>query len=102
MDAVSGLPGREAFTAQVGTTFAVEGLGGLRLERVEAGPRGSGFEQFALMFRGSRDPVGRQGTYRLVHAALGAFDIFLVPVGRDSDGTRYQAVFSRLVGEAGR
>ncbi len=98
---MSGLPGRAAFAAQVGTTFAVEGLGELRLEQVEAGPQGSGFEQFSLMFRGSRDPVGRQGTYRLAHAALGALDIFLVPVGRDAEGTRYQAVFSRPVGEGG-
>jgi hypothetical protein len=100
--AVSELPGREAFAAHVGAAFMVDGLGELRLEHVEVRLPAAGFEQFSLMFRGPRDPVGRQGTYRLVHSVLGALDIFLVPVGRDAAGTQYQAVFSHRVGEAGR
>ena len=49
---------------------------------------------FSLVFR---DPGGRhlpQRIYRLEHADLGAFDLFLVPIGPDAQGMRYEAVFA--------
>jgi hypothetical protein len=35
-----------------------------------------------------------QRIYRIEHATLGAFDLFLVPIGPDAQGLRYQAVFT--------
>jgi hypothetical protein len=35
-----------------------------------------------------------QATYRLEHATLGAMDVFLVPIGQDREGVRYEAIFN--------
>jgi hypothetical protein len=49
---------------------------------------------FSVVFRGPRDPVLPQRIYRLQHAEIGTFELFLVPIGRDASGTRYEAVFT--------
>jgi hypothetical protein len=49
---------------------------------------------FSLVFRGPLQPVMPQRTYRIEHADLGELDIFLVPIGRDPQGVRYEAVFT--------
>ena len=51
-------------------------------------------EPFSLLFRGPRSPYARQGTHRLEHDALGAVELFLVPLGPDAAGMRYEAVFA--------
>lgn len=51
-------------------------------------------QPFALEFRGPLDPQLGQATYQLVHPELGSLAVFLVPVARDADGMRYQAIFS--------
>ena len=53
-------------------------------------------ESFSLIFRGPRTPQLPQKIYRLEHEELGAFDIFLTPVGADQDGVSYEAVFNRV------
>jgi uncharacterized protein DUF6916 len=58
------------------------------------GPDGTERRQFSLLFRGPADPILPQRTHRLEHADLGALDIFLVPLGPDSEGMRYEAVFA--------
>ena len=58
------------------------------------GPDGAERRQFTLLFRGPVDPCLPQRTYRLEHGELGALDIFLVPIGPDSEGMRYEAVFA--------
>ena len=58
------------------------------------GPDGAERRQFSLLFRGPVDPFLPQRTYRLEHAELGALDVFLVPIGPDSEGMRYEAVFA--------
>ena len=35
-----------------------------------------------------------QAIYRLEHAALGPMDLFLVPIGRNAEGVRYEAIFN--------
>jgi hypothetical protein len=35
-----------------------------------------------------------QRIYRLEHAALDPLEIFIVPIGPDAEGMRYQAVFT--------
>jgi hypothetical protein len=49
---------------------------------------------FSLMFL-ARDPrVLPQRIYRMEHQELGELAIFLVPVGKDTEGVRYQALFN--------
>jgi hypothetical protein len=49
---------------------------------------------FNLYLRGPADLVLPQRIYALRHPALGEVPVFLVPVGRDSAGVLYEAVFS--------
>ncbi len=49
---------------------------------------------FSIVFRGPRDFLLPQRTYRVEHAGIGAFDLFLVPIGPDEKGLRYEAVFT--------
>jgi hypothetical protein len=51
-------------------------------------------EPFNLLFRGPRSPYVRQGTHRLEHDEIGTLEIFLVPVGPDAAGMRYEAIFT--------
>jgi hypothetical protein len=53
-------------------------------------------ERFSIVFRGPRERLLQQGTYEMQHDHLGAFELFLVPVGQDRDGVYYEAVFNRL------
>jgi hypothetical protein len=49
---------------------------------------------FSIEFRGPAAPILPQATYRLEHTGVGAFDLFLVPIGADAGGVRYEAVFT--------
>jgi hypothetical protein len=51
-------------------------------------------EPFSLVFAGPAAPVLPQSIYRLENDDLGALEIFLVPIGRDAGGTRYEAAFN--------
>ena len=55
-----------------------------------------GRESFALKFR-STEPLLRQNTYKIEHAVLGKFELFLVPAGKNKQGSYYcVAVINRL------
>ncbi len=58
-----------------------------------AGPR-SARQPFSLVFRGPREPLLPQRIYRLEHPQIGAFDAFLVPIGPDAEGQRYELIFA--------
>ncbi|HEX4736114.1 MAG TPA: hypothetical protein VH331_00980 [Allosphingosinicella sp.] len=55
---------------------------------------GSGREggSFRLEFRGPAEPILAQAIYPF-RGGGEELDIFIVPTGRDQDGTRYEAVF---------
>jgi hypothetical protein len=53
-------------------------------------------EMFSLLFCGAKDKFLSQGTYDLTHDTLGSVTLFLVPVGLDENGYRYEAAFNRL------
>jgi len=53
-----------------------------------------GMERFSVFFYGPGDIYIPQSTYTLEHERMGVFDIFIVPVGRDERGYRYEAVFN--------
>jgi hypothetical protein len=73
------------------TSFEVE------LIEVRALPRSGAVparEPFSLTFRGPREFCVPQRVYTLRNEALGKQDIFLVPIGPDDVGHRYQAIFN--------
>ena len=51
-------------------------------------------EPFSIVFRGPRAVVLPQRIYRLEHDTLGTLEIFLVPIGPDETGMRYEAIFN--------
>ena len=51
-------------------------------------------QPFSLLFRGAGTTVWPQGIYHLSRPGLEQLEIFLVPVGRDESGVRYEAIFS--------
>lgn len=88
------------FVQLTGTTFSVEResapLVNLELTRVDIRPSPPDQERFSLYFRGPLDTFLPQHLYRFSHAATGAFDLFIVPIGKDQDAFTYEAVFNRV------
>jgi len=54
----------------------------------------AGMERFSAFFHGPDDPMLPQQVYTLEHDRMGAFELFLVPIGKDANGFRYEAVFN--------
>ncbi len=96
----------ETFTPHLHRTFRVsaDSATALDLTLIEVTELGSGSGRgneaaagrvpFSLVFRGPLQPVLPQRTYRVEHDGIGAFDLFLVPIGPDAEGMRYEAVFT--------
>ena len=59
--------------------------------RNDAGPRRT---PFSLVFRGPNGPLLSQRIWAVEHEVLGRLEIFLVPIGPDAQGMRYEAVFN--------
>jgi hypothetical protein len=53
-------------------------------------------DRFSVVFRGPHEPLLQQRIYRFEHEKLGPFDLFIVPIKRDSDGLHYEAVFNHF------
>ena len=88
---------RASYAPLVGTDFRVHvpGRRTLRVKLVEARRlRGPG-EAFSLLFRGRRADI-TGGIYRIDHPRLGAFDLFVSPVGRCVKGLELEAVVNRI------
>jgi hypothetical protein len=60
-------------------------------EKHAGGPRP---QPFSVLFRGDRKSYLPQSIYRVEHERMGAMEIFLVPIGPDEKGMRYEAVFN--------
>jgi len=87
----------------VGSDFAValDAPWDLRLTLAEASPlspqtsfTGAFRSPFRLIFHGPAQPVHPQQTLPLDHPQLGRVEIFLVPIGPDAVGMRYEAIFT--------
>jgi hypothetical protein len=62
----------------------------------QAGPAGGLVnEQFTLVLLGPADRLLPQRIYAFEAPSLGRFELFIVPVGRDAAGIRYEAAFNR-------
>ncbi|HEX3186418.1 MAG TPA: hypothetical protein VHQ94_16595 [Pyrinomonadaceae bacterium] len=53
-----------------------------------------GMERFSVFFLGSPEFLLPQATYRLLHPEMGELDVFLVAIGKEADGYRYEAVYN--------
>lgn len=90
------------FAAVLNTVFRVnaETPRPVELKLVEVNHRESdaneekGMERFSLVFAGPNDMFLPQQTYPLINDGMGELALFLVPIARDSDGFRYEAVFN--------
>ena len=54
-------------------------------------------ERFAIVFLTSNDILLPQAIRQFEHDEMGNLQLFIVPIGRDEEGTRYEAVFNRLI-----
>jgi hypothetical protein len=52
-------------------------------------------ETFSLFFHGPPDPFMPQAIHKLKNERMGEVSLFLVPVGQDREGFRYESVFNR-------
>jgi hypothetical protein len=51
-------------------------------------------QPFSIVLVGPAEPVLQQSIYRIEHEKLGPLDLFLVPIGPNDKGMRYEAVFA--------
>lgn len=58
-------------------------------------------EGFSLLFQGGDKLVLNQKIHNFSHAKLGDFQLFIVPVGKNDRGLRYEAIINRLIEKKG-
>lgn len=84
------------FIRRVGKPFEVEVQGGrlpLTLDATQELPSlGRQGGSFRLEFLGPHQPVLPQATYPMTNGGE-RVEIFIVPIGQDNRGTRYEAIF---------
>ena len=88
------------FSKHLNTKFRLKGHEPFELELTQvkgylskANEQGS-MERFSAFFTGPENHYLPQQVYALEHDAMGTFEIFLVPIGRDEEWLRYEAVFN--------
>jgi hypothetical protein len=85
------------FRAQTGRQFRVLALAQVTLELIEATQYPGSTElhpSFSLTFRGPLTPALAQETVALEGEDAVRYDMFLVPIARQTDGMLYQAIFN--------
>ena len=94
-----------AFSECIGQTFRLhlDPLGWVEAELIDVTPAGSRTveaaravgrrEPFSIVLRAPGDRLAPQRSYTLENERLGRLDVFLVPIGPDALGMRYEAVF---------
>ena len=90
------------FTKNLNTIFRVQmdGAKPVDLRLVAVTPRPSdpneaaGMERFSALFSGPLDLFLPQQIYRMAHEDMGEFEIFLVPIAKEKDGFKYEAVYN--------
>ena len=96
------LPTEEEFRRHLGTKFGVRvqaprpvelELDEVKAYRAGANEAGS-MERFSLFFHGPGDLMLPQGTFALEHPSMGELLLFIVPIGQDERGFRYEVVFN--------
>lgn len=89
----------DTFQKQLDQTFQVHGeFGTIETTLVDCkklgGPPTNNRDPFSIVLRGPMDSPIDQNTYQVKNDAMGTMEIFLVPLGPDSTGLQYEAVFT--------
>lgn len=69
----------------------------LKLISVERHPSSDtvdGIQAFSVIFRDATNVALQQQIYRIENDELGSMELFIVPIGPDDEGMRYEAVFA--------
>ena len=90
------------YRPHLNTRFVARSASGAVLQLVLAevtdGPVDEYFQQFSLTFRATASSPASDGIYSFHHAGLGAFDLFIVPIGPPNHRrTIFQACLSSRV-----
>jgi uncharacterized protein DUF6916 len=91
---------KEIFAPLVGSTFQIrlnpQETVPVELAEISEFPDYEGPRRapFSLVFRGAHRFVLPQRIYQLEHEKIGPMEMFLVPIGPDQKGMRYEAVFN--------
>ena len=51
-------------------------------------------KSFSIVFAGPPQPILPQGIHTLHHSEMKTVKLFIVPIGQDNEGIRYEAVFN--------
>lgn len=51
-------------------------------------------EPFSVVLAGPASPMLGQGIHTLIHPVHGRLEVFMVPIGRDAERTRYEIIFN--------
>ena len=90
----------EAFEACLNQAFTLsdgdyrDELELIRVDRLSGAQTTTAREAFSAIFQSRSDVLLEQRIYNLNNAGMGDMQIFLVPIGQDENGVRYEAVFS--------
>lgn len=90
------------FAKNLNSNFRIEidGFSPIDLKLVAVAPKKiepneqEGMERFSAVFSGPLNFFLPQQTYHMVHPEMGEFDVFLVAIGQEADGFRYEAVYN--------
>ncbi len=97
---MSGQLNQSIFENHINESFRIsqqpDGNIDLMLEKIDAGKSDGGDDEcFSIIFQGPADSCLPQKVYSLKHTKLGTFPLFIVPVAKNENGYRYEAVFNR-------
>lgn len=90
----------EDFNACLSQPFTLEHNGAsyalelISVDKLNGAATIDGREAFAIVFRADNGLLLDQQIYRMHHETLGDLELFIVPIGPDDKGSRYEAVFS--------
>lgn len=91
----------ETFSGNVNTKFVMHygESQTAELEMLSVADVGSSARQsqFSLVLLGPCEAPVKQGIYRVEHDKLGELNLFLVPIAKDKNGVKYEAIFNRVV-----
>jgi hypothetical protein len=92
----------ETFSEHLGSTFRIhlEASEQYDVELISATALGGSTgeemprQPFSIVFRGPGDVLLPQSIYHMEHDQIGSFELFIVPIGPDEKGLRYEAIFT--------
>ena len=91
---------KEDFASALQSEFVTKGVAeafASQLISIDEAKSSATQECFSLVFKAPAGTACEQMIYSLEHPALGAFELFLVPIKRSSEGVFFEAVINRAI-----